>query len=287
MSGEREVAPATGSRTAHDPAIDSPAYRSPLTAHRTPWEVWVDRVGRPGHTNMALDHALLDLAEREGRAMLRLYRWAPHCLSFGRHEPAARRYDRRRIESLGLACVRRPTGGRAVWHARELTYAVAAPHALLGSLRESYRTIHRMLAAALQSLGALAELAPPPPRALRPDAGPCFAAAGGGEVLVGGRKVVGSAQVRRGTAFLQHGSVLLEDGQQMLGDLGAPLGAEAAAPLSVILGRRVAFEEAAGAIIEAARAWGGVWRERDDAELGPMASAHEARYRSPEWTWGA
>ena len=254
---------------------------------RTAWTILRDDTGRPGYANMALDHALLDLAEREERAMLRLYRWAPHCLSFGRHEPAARRYDRRRIETLGLDCVRRPTGGRAVWHGRELTYALAATQAPFGSLRDCYYAIHRMLAAALRSLGAPAELAPPPPRTPRPDAGPCFATTAGGEVLIGGRKVVGSAQIRQGTAFLQHGSVLLEDGQQVLREFGAPSGAAAAAPLSEILGRRVSFEEAASAVIDAARAWGGEWRDGNHAELAPMASAHEARYRSREWTWGA
>ncbi len=76
---------------------------------------------------MATDAALLDEADRSGRAFLRLYRWSPPCLSFGRHEPAATRYDRVAIARLGIDVVRRPTGGRAVWHEHEVTYAVAAP----------------------------------------------------------------------------------------------------------------------------------------------------------------
>ena len=98
------------------------------------WTLLVDPVGQPGWQNMALDQTLLDLAVGEGRGFLRLYRWDPPCLSFGRHEPAMRRYDRAAIERQGLATVRRPTGGRAVWHADEVTYAVAAPAATLGSL---------------------------------------------------------------------------------------------------------------------------------------------------------
>ena len=77
------------------------------------WTLWLDLEGRPGFRNMAIDQALLARAAERGERWLRLYRWAPHCLSFGRHEPAARRYDRVRAEALGLDTVRRPTGGRS------------------------------------------------------------------------------------------------------------------------------------------------------------------------------
>ncbi|HLG05154.1 MAG TPA: hypothetical protein VI383_03310, partial [Gemmatimonadales bacterium] len=126
------------------------------------WNVLVD-APRPGWHNMAVDCALLDLADRHGLSALRLYQWNPFCLSFGRHEPARHRYDRDRIEALGLDCVRRPTGGRAVWHARELTYSVAAPLAKFGGLKPAYYRIHELLAGAIRILGAPAELAPPPP----------------------------------------------------------------------------------------------------------------------------
>src|SRR5439155_1096456 len=110
---------------------------------RTPeWESQLDVEGRPGSDNMAMDDALLDEADASGRAFLRLYRWSPPCLSFGRHEPAASRYDRAAIARLGLDVVRRPTGGRAVWHEHEVTYAVAAPVAVFRSLRDTYRAIH-------------------------------------------------------------------------------------------------------------------------------------------------
>ncbi|MFN2315176.1 MAG: biotin/lipoate A/B protein ligase family protein, partial [Gemmatimonadales bacterium] len=129
---------------------------------------------------MAIDRALLDLAAGEGAVVMRLYRWHPHCLSFGRHEPALRRYDRERIAALGLDTVRRPTGGRAVWHARELTYAVAAPEATLGGLRDAYQQIHQWLAAAIHRLGAPAALAAPPEHTPGPADGACFAAPVGG-----------------------------------------------------------------------------------------------------------
>ena len=155
-----------------------------------------------GAWNMALDAALLEAAATEGLATLRLYAWDPPTLSFGRNEPALRRYDRDAIRRRALATVRRPTGGRAVWHHREVTYAMAAPSATFGSLRDTYHEIHAMLAAALQSLGAAVGLAGER-QAAGVDAGACFASAAGGEVMAAnGGKVVGSAQaIRRfGTA---------------------------------------------------------------------------------------
>src|SRR5919112_6335644 len=182
------------------------------------WHLWIDESPRPGWTNMAIDHALLERAQRQGESWLRLYQWPPHCLSFGRHEPASLRYDAEHISARGIDTVRRPTGGRAVWHAEELTYSVATPYTRFGTLQSAYGEIHEMLADALKMLGVSVSLAGrrrPPPL----DAGACFAHAVGGEIMVGGRKVVGSAQLRSGDAVLQHGSILLRDSQSVVREL--------------------------------------------------------------------
>ena len=128
-----------------------------------------------------------------------------------------------------------------MWHEAELTYAVAAPIARFGSLRDAYCQIHTRLVTALRSLGVDANLAPSRPTG-RPSDGPtsCFAIPVGGEILVNGRKLVGSAQVRREHAFLQHGSILL-DGKQPEAGLETTLAAE--------LGRPVSFDEVAQAVI--------------------------------------
>jgi lipoate-protein ligase A len=194
---------------------------------------------------MATDEALLDAAARRGGAFLRLYRWDPPCLSLGRNDPTP--------ERPGVATVRRPTGGRAVWHEHEVTYAVAAPIAIFGRLKNAYGAIHERLAAALRALGADVTLAEPPPRPMgrlaeRP--ADCFATTAGGEILVHGRKLVGSAQVRRREAFLQHGSILL-DGPET----------ENATTLRHTLGRVVSFEEVTEAIVAA-------W----PAHLAPLAA---------------
>lgn len=245
---------------------------------------------------MVIDHALLDFAEAEQAIVLRLYRWSPYCLSFGRHEPALRRYGRARVEALGLDCVRRPTGGRAVWHARELTYAFAAPHRF-GSLSESFTRIHRLLAAALRRLGADPVPAPRPREPPRPEAGACFASAVGGELLIEGRKVAGSAQVRTSGALLQHGALLLEDDQSLVRTLAASSGPDdgwgrfaerppaSEAPLSALLGRRVSFGEAARAICAEARALIPHWRDAPRDQILDWARNHVERYRDPAWTW--
>jgi len=250
------------------------------------YNLWFDLAGRPGWQNMALDQAMLDRAAA-GQRWLRLYRWAPHCLSFGRHEPALRRYDRARIEALGLDVVRRPTGGRAVWHAEELTYALAVPSDSLGGLRRAYEEIHRVLLVALRALGALAELAPMRKTA-RLDAGSCFASPVGGEIVIAGRKVVGSAQLREGGGLLQHGSILLGGRQAILQDVtlgGGP--PDLAGPLADAIGRSPDVHEVAEAVAAAAAdRWGGAWtRPPASAELLAEAARHEVRFRSPEWTW--
>jgi lipoate-protein ligase A len=241
---------------------------------------------------MATDLSLLDLADREGVPFLRLYRWSPFCLSFGRNEPALRRYDREAIARREIDLVRRPTGGRAVWHARELTYAVAAPIAHFGSMAAAYRMIHEVLADAVRRLGAEVTLASAPQRMGRLEAGACFARPAGGEVLAGGRKVAGSAQLRQGDAFLQHGSLLLEDDQALVTELlrnsGGSTEADAGLPLSRLLGRPVVFDEAAASVAAAAeRCWGAA------LPLAPAlaeavrrgAEGHRPHFESDRWTW--
>jgi lipoate-protein ligase A len=237
---------------------------------------------------MAIDQALLGRAAERGERWLRLYRWTPHCLSFGRHEPAIRRYDRERAEALGLDTVRRPTGGRAVWHSDELTYAVALPAEGLGGVRAVCAEIHGMLREGLRRLGVAAEAADAAP-ALRPGAGACFAAPAGGELMLRGRKVVGSAQLRERGALLQHGTILLSGDQRTVAEVtrgAAP--ADLAGGLTLALGHRPEPAAVAEAVAAAAAArWPGRWRTTagDDGPVGDAAPL-EPRFRSSAWTWG-
>jgi lipoate-protein ligase A len=231
---------------------------------------------------MAADQALLDHVERENGAVayLRLYQWSPPCLSFGRHEPALSRYDRDLIERLGLDVVRRPTGGRAVWHEHEVTYAVAAPVAAFGGLRDSYLAIHQRLATALRRLGVPAELAVPAARTAGLSSGACFAQPVGGEVVIAGRKVVGSAQVRQSTAFLQHGSILLGGSQDIVARVSTMPGLPVSATtLTAALGRPVPFSEVVDAILA-------TWHPESILARQSLApSVRRSAFGEPSWTW--
>ena len=241
----------------------------------------IDPVGRSGPENMARDVALMQSA-RPGLAAIRLYRWEPFCLSFGRHENALTRYDQHRIASLGFAVVRRPTGGRAVWHADEVTYAVAGHVNDFGSLRSTYRWIHGRIVVGLERLGLRAALASGRP-APAIDAGACFASPVGGEVVVGGRKLVGSAQVRDGDRFLQHGSILLSETQGVVASVSRGRAATVTATgVRQLAGRAVTFEELAVSIAHGFE--GGFERVTASAvmEADPRDLAH---FENPDWTW--
>jgi lipoate-protein ligase A len=148
-----------------------------------------------------------------------------------------------------------------------------------------------MLGAALVRLGtqvSLAQTARPSP----PDAGACFAQAAGGELMVAGRKVVGSAQYRQGTALLQHGSILLEDAQGIVLGLTRARSAEEvlAEPgetLGAPLGQPLSYPELVDAIVRAAALlWPAAWQRIATADhVLEAASHHYPHYQSAAWTW--
>jgi len=234
----------------------------------------------PGWLNMARDQAMLDRVEAEGGLLLRLYQWDPPCLSFGRNESVLKRYHRQEIERLGLDVVRRPTGGRAVWHEHEVTYAVAGRVNQFGSLSAAYCAIHQFLAGALRRLGAEVTLAGKTPvPGFSP--GGCFSAPVGGEIMYGNRKLVGSAQLRQGDAFLQHGSILLGGTQEIVTRVSrvpGPQGNESS--LGEALGSVASFDAVAEAIMEESGA-----APIETEWLDRAASPQVEHFRSPEWTW--
>lgn len=243
---------------------------------------------------MAVDEALMASA-RSGRVTLRLYRWSPPCLSFGRHQRARGRYDAGAAEERGIDLVRRPTGGRAVYHHRELTYAVTAPADLWGGLGPSYRRINRALARGLSRLGVDVEAAAGDGRAPGLSGRACFRDPLPGELVAAGRKLVGSAQWRRDGALLQHGSVLLHDDQaeaERLRTDGAEGGeADAGRPRAASLAGLLGAAPEPAEVARALRA--GFARELDaraeQADLEPAEEARarrlEERYRGRDWTW--
>jgi len=175
-----------------------------------------------GAFNMALDEALMTYARDTASWVLRVYTWSVPTLSLGRNQTARGGYDLRALGERGIDVVRRPTGGRAILHDREITYAVAAPIDDAGDLRESYVRINRLLLAGLRLMGIGAvDIAGDADRRGREQPGllPCFHFPSMGEITLDGRKLVGSAQWRCDGALLQHGSILVDDDQMQLASL--------------------------------------------------------------------
>jgi lipoate-protein ligase A len=255
----------------------------------------IDTPPAPGAWNMAVDEALAATVAEGGAPVLRFYRWSLPCLSLGRNQPARGRYDLAALATRGIDVVRRPTGGRAVLHHRELTYAVAVPQALFGGPRQAYAAINRALVAGLCRLGVPAAQQPAGAgRAPVPSLAPCFAEPVEGEVVAAGRKLVGSAQRRLGETILQHGSLPLHDDQSAVAALvirsSADDGsdtADAPATLVDVLGREPEWEELTLALADGFAEALGI-RFRADGLTGAEAEAAEEgarRYAGAAWTW--
>lgn len=241
----------------------------------------------PGTINMARDHALAALV-RPGRGTVRFYRWETATLSFGRNEPVTVGYRKLLRHSPRMGVVRRPTGGRAVIHDREFTYSVVLPARAFGGLRLTYRRINQGLVRGLRRLGVDAGGAAGRP--VEPDAGPCFLEAAEGEVVVRGRKLVGSALARIGDAVLQHGSLLLVADQSAL-NAGAGAAASEAGARPITLAEVLGDVPPWGRLVDVmgrglAEELGGNWAR---GEMTPgetaMAEKLETRYGSRQWTW--
>jgi lipoate-protein ligase A len=238
---------------------------------------------------MALDHALMARARRTGESVLRVYEWASPVLSLGRNQRARGVYDDAELARRGVEVVRRPTGGRALLHHREVTYSVTAPAPGSESLKIAYGRINALLLDALASLGVPASLALPTERSRMPSATPCFAEPAKGEIVVGERKLAGSAQWRDDGALLQHGSIIVEDDQVTI-PLLMRNPAEPTSPpatLREVLGRAPRAAEIADALFDSVR------RMEDSSaiSLTPAEtesldiSSHLILYRDSAWTW--
>jgi lipoate-protein ligase A len=186
--------------------------------------LWVDGAHDPAE-NMRRDAALLAAAERGAPAVLRLFAFRPFGITLGRGQDAARALDLARCAAEGVPWAQRPTGGRAIFHAEEWTFSLAAPlgdERWGGSPAESYASLSALIARALARLGLPVEFARGARRAADEPAAPlaaaCFAASARHEITAAGRKLVGIAQRRTRAALLQQGSILLGEGHLRLAD---------------------------------------------------------------------
>lgn len=161
--------------------------------------------------NMAVDEAILEaFIAGDVPPTIRFYGWLQQSITIGRLQPA-----NSVPEGWGTNIVRRPTGGRAVFHGKDLTFSIVVESATFGSpVRESYRRVGEAVSKALVSLDVPAELchATTPPASVR-GIGNCFDLTLDYELAVEGKKTLGSAQVRRAHAVLQQNSLANPSGE--------------------------------------------------------------------------
>jgi len=182
--------------------------------------------------NMAIDEAILT-AHSEGLTppTVRFYGWNPPSLTIGYFQRAEDEIDFAALRGQGIGFVRRPTGGRAVLHDRELTYSMIVSESYPGmprSVTEAYRVLSQGLVYGFRRLGLQAEmvsLATEEEKMKYETAGSaaCFDSPSWYELVVEGRKAAGSAQTRAKGVVLQHGSILLDlDADQLFSLLRFP-----------------------------------------------------------------
>ncbi|GIV95592.1 MAG: octanoyltransferase LipM [Herpetosiphonaceae bacterium] len=246
---------------------------------------------------MAIDQAIAQIhVQGTTPPTLRFYRWSPPCLSIGAYQHLREEVNLEGCKALGVDLVRRPTGGRAILHDQELTYSIVARayHPLVsGVILESYRKISAALVMGLHLLGVAAELAPEPSREVHKSAA-CFDVPSAHEVTAGGRKILGSAQVRKEGVLLQHGSLLLHADAARLHrclilppSLTPDVLAGRIAGLDEILGRSIDFAEVTEALVEGfLRSWGIELLPGDlTAEERALAERLRAeKYANEQWT---
>src|SRR5215813_15009221 len=177
------------------------------------WKLIIDGT-RDGTSNMSIDAALLEEIEAspEPRTVVRFYGWETPTISLGRNQKIERAVDAGYCHANGIDIVHRPTGGRAVLHDDELTYAVISndTEAFGDTIYGNYKRVSEALCLGYKRLGVPAVLSPMTHKSpIMEDGGdpPCFVSPSRYELLVNGRKIVGSAQRRVSRSFLQHGSM--------------------------------------------------------------------------------
>jgi lipoate-protein ligase A len=244
-----------------------------------------------GALNFARDDALLEAARTSGETLLRVYAWDRPTVSFGRNERTEGWYTAESVQRAGVDAVRRGTGGRALLHHRELTYAIAGPVGESDTLTGTYTRISEVLVDALRALGVDAQIerdAQPS----RDEGAPCFAVPSRGEIVVSGRKLVASAQWRNDRAYLQHGSILIDNDQAML--QAATVDNRPLPPVSQPMTLRELIP-VLPTTADVADALAGALQARADAVVTRVAPGDIAdegfvrnrvsHYRDPAWTW--
>ena len=221
---------------------------------------FLDSGPNAGADNMATDEKLLtQAAAGEAIPTFRFYTWDPPALSLGRFQKIETDVNKDTCRKLGIDIVRRVTGGRAVLHNHELTYSVVArtdDPLFPGNVLGTYKVIAAGLLAGLGNLGIHAEMVSRSGRhahlVKKNSKDPaCFSSPSWYEILVNGKKIIGSAQRRIPGAFLQHGSILVAYDPVLEASVISGSGAgNAVTSIQEALGRAVPLEDVKQAFLK-------------------------------------
>ena len=264
------------------------------------WRLLITPASR-GAWNMAVDEAIMDVVgQNQSLPTLRLYAWEPPCLSIGYAQPRID-IDKQRLRQQGWDWVRRLTGGRAILHTDELTYSVIAPLGeprVSGGVLESYQRLSSALLTALHLLNIPAHAHPINPTGNIQGNGPvCFEVPSNYEIVVDGKKLIGSAQARRKKGVLQHGTlplwgdltritqVLVFPDEQDRSETATRLLSHATT-VEAILGHKINWETVAQAFISGFQSELNIDFVRDDLSDHEFKLAErlvEEKYSHPSW----
>ncbi len=257
------------------------------------WRLIIHNQPFSGARNMAIDEFLFLSLPEKNATTLRFYSWEKPTASLGQGQLVERVLDLDACRRLGVDVVRRPTGGKLVLHHQEITYALCSTDTELftDSLASSYRLISMGLMEGLRLLGLHPELSGPADTSYSRGNLPCFALPAQDEVVIAGRKIIGSAQRRLGSRFLQHGSLPLRPQEDWLRQISRL--EDTAKPLRMIsleeaLGRPVSFEEIVPFLARGLADFFQVQLERSEltsAEMKEVAFIEKARYANDAWTF--
>lgn len=218
-----------------------------------------------GETNMQIDKERANaLQTGSAHSLFRIYGWKPWAVSLGYNQKESD-IDKIACKNANIDIVRRPTGGRAVLHANELTYCVVVNLPKHINMHDAYKEIHLFLVEAIENIGITTlsfKKSNPNLREIynRPQiSASCFASTAQFEIEHNNRKIVGSAQRIYGNTLIQHGSILLSSGHEKLAELTTLDSDEKkarlkefiianSATLNDVSGRNISFEELSEAI---------------------------------------
>lgn len=244
------------------------------------------------YMNMAIDEAIFIACEKGfSPKTIRFYGWNPPAISIGYFQKTSNLFESKRLSELSLDMVRRPTGGRAVFHEEEVTYSIISSlDDFSGNgILESYRIISHALVSGLKSLGVPAELSSQRKREKIMSKGSpsCFSSPSLHEVVIQGKKIIGSSQKRSREFMLQQGSILLDLNKEKWSHIFNTEVKDKMISLQEILNRKVSFMDVSKALIEALNKFFGplIQDELTLYEKRLSERLKQEKYTTQEWNF--